>query len=87
VKIILIALVASIAAMSGASADTCLTKAIDKNGKPLVGAAKTSSIDKCKKDARTECEAKAIDKNGKPLVGAAKTSNTKKCVDDATGAM
>jgi hypothetical protein len=87
VKIVMIALAVSIAAISAASADTCVTKAIDKNGKPLVGAAKTSFMDKCKKDARTECEAKAVDKNGKPLVGAAKTSSTKKCVDDATGAM
>ena len=86
-KIFVIALVASIAAMSGASADTCVAKAVDKNGKPLAGAAKTSFMDKCKKDARTECEAKAIDKNGKPLAGAAKTSSTKKCMDDATGAM
>jgi hypothetical protein len=86
-KFAMIALVASLAAMSAASADTCVTKAVDKNGKPLVGAAKTSFMDKCKKDARTDCEAKAVDKNGKPLAGAAKTSSTKKCVDDATGAM
>ena len=85
-KLIVIAMAASLAVISAASADTCLTKAVDKNGKPLVGAAKTSFVDKCKKDSKADCEAKALDKNGKPLVGAAKTSNVKKCVSDA-GAM
>ncbi len=65
--------------------DTCVSKAIDKNGKPLAGAAKTSFMDKCKKDAKSACEAKAMDKNGKPLAGAAKTANVNKCVGDAVG--
>ena len=85
-KFLLVALVASFAALSTAgAADTCATKAIDKNGKPLAGAAKTSFLDKCKKDAQTSCEAAAIDKNGKPLAGAAKTSNVNKCVTDMVG--
>ena len=85
-RLLIIALVASFAAMSAASADdTCAMKAIDKNGKPLAGAAKTSFMDKCKKDAQADCETKAVDKNGKPLAGAAKTSNVKKCVEDAVG--
>jgi hypothetical protein len=50
-KFAMIAFVASLAAMSAASADTCVTKAVDKNGKPLVGAAKTSSTKKCVDDA------------------------------------
>ena len=83
-KIALI-LTAWLAAMTMASADTCMTKALDKNGKPLAGAAKTSFMDKCKKDAASACEAKSVDKNGKPLAGAAKTANMKKCVDDAVG--
>jgi hypothetical protein len=87
VKFVVIALAASLASLGAASADTCMTKSIDKNGKPLVGAAKTSFMDKCAKDAKTACEAKAVDKNGKPLVGAAKTSSVKKCTDDAVGAM
>ncbi len=87
VKLFAIALAASLAALSAASADTCMTKAVDKNGKPLAGAAKTSFMSKCKKDAKTDCEAKALDKNGKPLSGAAKTSSVKKCTDDAVGAM
>ena len=85
-KIIAIALVASVAALSSAYADTCVTKAIDKNGKPLAGAAKTSFMDKCTKDATADCETKAVDKNGKALAGAAKTSNLKKCMDDEVGA-
>jgi hypothetical protein len=50
----------------------CLSKAVDKDGKPLVGAAKTSSINKC-------CQDSAVGKDGKPLTGAAKTSFMKKC--------
>jgi hypothetical protein len=56
--------------------DTCQSKAVDKNGKPLAGAAKDSFIKKCMKDT---CEAKAVDKNGKALAGAAKDSFMKKC--------
>jgi hypothetical protein len=59
---------------------TCESKAIDKNGQALSGAAKTSFLQKCRKDA---CEGKAIDKNGKKLVGAAKNSFLKKCEKDA----
>lgn len=84
-KVIVIALVASMAALSVASADTCMTKAVDKNGKALAGAAKTSFMAKCTKDAKADCEAKAIDKNGKTLSGAAKTSSVKKCVGDEVG--
>lgn len=62
-----------------ASAQTmqaCEAKAVSKDGKPLAGAAKTSSVKKCMKDS---CEANAVDKNGKKLAGAAKTSFLKKC--------
>jgi hypothetical protein len=66
----------------------CEAKAVDKNGKPLAGAAKTASIKKCEGMAAaggstskgpSACEAKAVDKNGKPLAGAAKTASIKKC--------
>jgi hypothetical protein len=60
--------------------DTCQSKAIDKNGKPLAGAALNSFMAKCMKDS---CELKAIDKNGKPLAGAAKDSFMKKCQSGA----
>jgi hypothetical protein len=56
--------------------DTCKSKAIGKDGRPLAGAALTSFMTKCTKDT---CESDAIDKNGKPLAGAAKTSFMKKC--------
>ena len=54
----------------------CEAKAVSKDGKPLSGAAKESSIKKCMRDT---CEAQAVDKNGKKLAGAAKTSFLKKC--------
>ena len=59
---------------------TCDAQAADKK---LNGAAKTSFVKKCEKDAKAAaaptCESKAIDKNGKPLAGAAKNSFMKKC--------
>ena len=67
-------------AIGSAMAATCESKAIDKNGKPLAGAAKTSFIKKCKQDA---CAPKAIGKDGKPLSGAAKASFMKKCEQGA----
>ena len=60
--------------------DTCKSKAIGKDGRPLAGAALTSFMTKCTKDI---CEPKAIDKNGKPHAGAAKASFMKKCQSDA----
>jgi hypothetical protein len=49
---------------------------MSKDGKALHGAAKTSFVKKCKKDA---CESKAVSKEGKPLYGAAKKSFLTKC--------
>ena len=71
-RIILAALITSFA-VGSAMAQSCTTKAIGKNGKPLAGAAKTSFIKKCCKDS-------AVSKDGKPLSGAAKTSFVNKCV-------
>ena len=66
----------------------CEAKAVDKNGKPLAGAAKKSFMKKCEAGSTdgkaAACMAKAVDKNGKPLAGAAKTSFMKKC--EATAA-
>ncbi len=66
----------------------CESKAIDKNGKPLAGAAKASFLKKCEADTKVAgtksgCEEKAVGKNGKPLAGAAKASFMKKCEADA----
>jgi hypothetical protein len=60
--------------------DTCESKAVGKDGKPLAGAAKASFLKKCKSDA---CEGKAVSADGKPLAGAAKASFLKKCEADA----
>jgi hypothetical protein len=71
----------SILAMSAAVAqETCSSKAVGKDSKPLAGAALKSFMTKCTKDA---CEPKAIDKNGKPLAGAARASFMKKCQSEA----
>ncbi len=68
-------------------ASDCEAKAIGKNGKPLTGAAKNSSIKKCEGGTKTAapstCAEKAVGKNGKPLAGAAKTSFMKKCEAEA----
>ena len=60
------------------AASACEAKAIDKNGKPLAGAAKASFIKKCEKS--TSCASQAVSKDGKPLSGAAKNSSIKKCL-------
>jgi hypothetical protein len=64
---------------SAQSMAACEKQAVSKDGKPLSGAAKTSSVDKCMEPVRKACEAKAIDKNGKQLAGAAMSSFMKKC--------
>ncbi len=57
------------------------------NEKKLAGAAKTSFVKKCDKDAAAAatktCETQAADKK---LAGAAKNSFVKKCVTDTTAA-
>ena len=62
---------------------TCEAKAVGKDGKPLVGAAKNSSIKKCQDDIKAACEAKAVSESGKKLAGAAKNSFMKKCESEA----
>jgi hypothetical protein len=61
----------------------CEAKAVSKDGKPLAGAAKNSSIKKCMGDIKAACEAKAVSASGKKLGGAAKNSFMKKCESDA----
>jgi len=76
-----LAAIASNAAFANAACDAQATE------KKLAGAAKTSFLKKCEKDAMAEakksCDAQAADKK---LAGAAKNSFTKKCVNDATSA-
>ena len=77
-KIIVTALALSFSA-TVAMADTCKATATDKK---LAGAALTSFMKKCEKDAKTSCDTAAADKK---LAGAAKASFTKKCTSDAIG--
>lgn len=65
---------------------SCESRAMDKNGKALAGAAKASFMKKCEAEAKPACEEKAVDKNGKKLAGAAKTSFMKKCEADSAAA-
>lgn len=58
---------------------TCTAKSAEKK---LAGAAKTSFMKKCEKDAAAACE---VGSKEKKLAGAAKNSFTKKCVKDAVG--
>lgn len=50
--------------------------------KKLAGAAKTSFMKKCEKDAKAQCVASSKEKK---LAGAAKSSHEKKCLKDAVG--
>jgi hypothetical protein len=55
-RLILVALITS-CVMGTAMAQSCESKAVSAEGKPLHGAAKTSFVRKCKQDA---CEGKAV---------------------------
>ena len=79
-KRLALALLISSFAASAAFAQSCETKAVSKEGKPLSGAAKMSFVKKCKTDA---CANKAVSSEGKPLSGAAKSSFLKKCRSEA----
>jgi hypothetical protein len=67
-------------AAGAAMAQSCESRAVSAEGKPLHGAAKTSFLKKCKLDA---CEGKAVSAEGKPLHGAAKNSFMAKCKKSA----
>jgi len=75
-KRIILATIITSFAVSTAMAQSCESRAASKEGKPLHGAAKTSFVRKCKRDA---CESQAVSKEGKPLHGAAKASFMTKC--------
>ena len=79
-RIFLVAIIAMFAIGSAVAQETCETKAVSKDGKPLAGAAKTSFMKKCMHDS---CEGKAMSADGKKLSGAAKTSFMKKCESGA----
>ena len=75
-RFFLAALLSVFALGSAMAQETCESKAVGKDGRPLAGAAKTSFLQKCKRDA---CETKAVGSDGRKLSGAAKTSFMKKC--------
>jgi hypothetical protein len=74
-----IALVAVVCLASGPAFASCKSEA---EAKKLAGAALTSFMTKCERDANTACE---TDSNNKKLAGAARASHMKKCVSDAVG--
>ena len=79
-RVMIVALMSGFAIGSALAQESCESKAVGKDGKPLAGAAKTSYLKKCKADA---CEPKAVDKDGKKLSGAARNSFLKKCEEGA----
>ena len=78
IAVILVSLCNGVAG-SPAIAASCKDQA---TAQKLSGAAQTSFMNKCKRDAQASCDSQA---KAKKLSGAAKTSFTKKCVSDATG--
>ena len=79
-RILLATIVTMFAIGSAVAQETCESKAVGKDGKPLAGAAKTSFMKKCMAEA---CEVKAVSSDGKKLSGAAKSSFMKKCESGA----
>ncbi len=75
-RIMLAGLVVVFAGGAAFAQESCESKAMSKDGKPLAGAAKTSFMKKCMHDG---CATKAVSSEGKPLSGAAKNSFMKKC--------
>jgi hypothetical protein len=77
---ILLGCVLSLYVLSANASDpSCTSQATEKK---LAGAAKTSFMNKCQRDAKATCDAAAGEKK---LAGAAKSSFTNKCVKDAVG--
>jgi hypothetical protein len=79
-RIFLAALILFLSLAVAAAQESCESKAMSKEGRPLAGAAKASFLKKCKRDA---CQPKAVDKNGKRLAGAARRSFMQKCEREA----
>ena len=79
-KLVVAAVLATFAVGSAMAQESCESKAMGKDGKPLAGAAKTSFMKKCMADS---CATKAVSSDGKPLSGAAKNSFMKKCESGA----
>ena len=78
-RALILAAAFALAASGSAHAAACKVEASNKK---LAGAALTSFMGKCEKDAQAMCDKSAADKK---LAGAAKTSHVKKCMTDAVG--
>lgn len=81
-KSIVIAAVAVFVSHAALAEEPLLTCKASAEEKKLSGAAKTSHLKKCEKDAKAACEEKSAEKK---LAGAAKASFEKKCLKDAVG--
>jgi hypothetical protein len=79
-RILFAAIITALAIGPAMAQETCASKAVDKGGKQLAGAALNSFLKKCKREA---CEPKAVSAEGKKLSGAAKNSFMQKCEKDA----
>jgi len=79
-RILLAVMIAALALGPAMAQETCASKAVGKNGRPLAGAALNSFLKKCKREA---CKPKAVSVEGKKLSGAAKNSFMQKCERDA----
>jgi hypothetical protein len=79
-RIFLATLLLSLSLAPALAQETCESKAVSKDGKPLAGVAKASFLKKCKRDA---CQIKAVGSDGRPLAGAAKRSFMQKCQREA----
>lgn len=77
--VLLAGLAFSTASFAQTPAPSCNAVAQEKK---LAGAAKTSFLKKCEREATEKCDAAAAERK---LAGAAKNSNVKKCVKDAVG--
>ena len=65
-RIVFAAIIAALAIGPAMAQETCASKAIDKNGKPLAGAALNSFLKKCKRQA---CEPKGVSGDRNDLGG------------------
>jgi hypothetical protein len=79
-RILFAAIIATLAIGPAIAQETCASKAVGKNGRPLAGAALNSFVKKCKREA---CLPKAVSAEGKKLSGAAKNSFMRKCTRGA----
>ncbi len=75
----LTSLVLATSAIAQGAAPSCNAVAQERK---IFGAAKTSFLKKCEREATEKCEFAATERK---LVGAAKNNNVKKCVREAVG--